>query len=94
MRINFEKDLKEFDQTSIEQYLGRPRIFTVINPYFFNFLRSTFEPGEVSSPVSGVTVEWPEGQRLPLVRLEDFRINEDAQFFLHTYADMLVEEAA
>jgi hypothetical protein len=92
MKINSQIVAELFEQKGMEEYTGKPRVFRAINPGFFDFLRRTFQEDETVLVLPGVTVEWRRESRLPVIVLEDFRINEDAQFFLGMYGDMLVEE--
>lgn len=42
-------------------------------------------------PVPGVVVDWIDGWEQPIVEIEDFGINEEAQLFYQQYRDQLID---
>lgn len=85
MKINIIDRGQEFEQTV------HKRIYTLISPYFFDFLRQSFAEEEVVEPVPGLQVHWSTDHHLPRVIVEDLELNEAAQLFLQMYGNLLVE---
>lgn len=88
-------EINSFERSGMFELTGKlpesPRVFKVINPFFFNFLKRTNEIDEIIEALPGVTVEWAADHRQPLVKLDNFPINEEAQLFYQLYNDQMVE---
>ena len=91
MEINKNRYLQTFEQIKRQFDAPNTVVFSAINPSFFGFLRMTNASEEIVEPVPGVTIEWSESHRLPIVTLDSTAINEDSQLFLQMYGDQLVE---
>lgn len=89
VNINKRESVNNFEQNSFntkDEYI-------VINPFFFNFLKRSGAINDSVEVMAGVTIQWEEDRKQPIVTIEDFQYNEDAQLFLQMYGDQLLEAA-
>ena len=93
MPINSFERAGMFELTGELDIGPQSRIFKAINPYFFNFFKQTSDPEEQVEALPGITIEWSSERRQPLVKLEAFAINQEAQLFYQLYEDQMVEMA-
>ena len=94
MSINSFEQAGMFELTGELDIGPQSRIFTAINPYFFNFFKRTSDPEEQVEALPGITIEWTKERRQPLVKLDAFAINQEAQLFYQLYENQMVEIAA
>lgn len=71
--------------------MSESRQYTVINPFFFDYLRDYRKANQKLEVTEGVTINWDEGKKHPLVTIEDVRLHEDAHLFYQIFCDQLVE---
>lgn len=93
MPIKYLQNNRTFDYLANHNLTGTVSVFTVINPYFFDYLKKTSSPEETVELAGGIKIIWLEESRRPIVILDDFGINEQAQLFYQMYGNQLVETA-
>lgn len=95
-QTSYSSTLKERGRV-VPNGLRRQETPTQISKSSYEFYQSQSDNPRLfkqrAMPAPGVSVDWIDGWDQPIVEIEDFGTNEEAQFFYQMYRDQLVDKS-